>query len=73
MRTGTYAATTDTSSRNKDVCMLPSVWRLDFLRRLSVLNIKVLKPLDSIIIFKIYDETSENISTMVEPLSLIHI
>ena len=56
MRTGTYAATTDTSSRNRDVCMLPSRWRVNFLGKTRYLTVNK-RPLVSIIIFKKYDES----------------
>ena len=62
-RTGTYAFTTDTSSRHRDVCMLPSRWRVNFLEKILYLTVKK-KPLVSIIISKKYDD--KILSTMVE-------
>ena len=67
MRTGTYAATIDTSSRNRDVCMLPSRWRVNSQEKILYQTVKK-KPLVSIIISKTYDETCEHISTVVEPM-----
>ena len=63
MRTGTYAYTTGTSSRDRDVCMLPSRWRVDSLEKRCYQTVNK-RPLVSIIIFKKYDD--KILSTMVE-------
>ena len=57
MRTGTYAATIDTSLRDRDVCMLPSRWRVNSLEKKLYLTVNK-RPLVSIIIFKRYDESN---------------
>ncbi len=64
MRTGTYAFITGTSSSNKDVCMLPSRWRVGSLEKRCYQTVNK-KPLVSIIIFKKYDDY-KILSTMVE-------
>ena len=64
MKTGTYAVIIDTSSRNRDVCMLPSRWRVGSLEKRCYQTVNK-KPLVSIIIFKKYDDY-KILSTMVE-------